>query len=511
MREAKSEGVTPSIYSNYDKDIAYKKTYDALRQFNDVQSKRIKNLVTYNQEDLVRYLKDPSRYSTELINVSWYLYYRSIVYKRLISYYADMFCLQYRDVVPNYSLTKENKENKILKSYQTTIALLNKMNLQGEFNSVYKTCFIQDVYYGVAYFSDNGFYLQKLPEKYCKITAKYDDGSYAYKFNTSFFSGTNAKYLELWGEPFTSMMLEVEKNKKNRIANPEWVYVPAKYSVCLKYHTEDMETIIPPFAGLFSELSALEDLKNLKNATDAINAYKLIYYKIPLLSGAKNPDEWAVDEDLAVQYINRFVEDAIPPYISFGMVPGSDLGSISFEEENTTETNKIAKATEAVLNTAGGAEVLNGATITGAEAMRIAQRVNTEFALSSLLPQTEVIINRLFQFQLSNPSHIHFFPVSSYTYDYLKKDLLESCQYGFANKIAYNTLNDVSELDTMAKFSLENDILGMNEKMIPLNSSFTQSGDTDTDPVTGGRPTLDDTEISTDGEASRDKKDKAQG
>ena len=117
----------------------------------------------------------------------------------------------------------------------------------------------------------------------------------------------------------------------------------------------------------------------------------------------------------------------------------------------------------------------------------------------------------MLKYQLANPCHIHFFPVSSYTYDYLKDDLLESCQYGFANKIAYNTLNDVSEIDTLAKFSLENEILKMNEQMIPLSSSYTQSGKVTegTDPVIGGRPRSDDSEISDDGEASRDKRDRA--
>lgn len=502
-----TEGNAPSI--NYNHDEIFKKSQEALKRLTDINEAKRKTITTYKQEDLIRYLKDPSKYSDKLVDISWYLFYRSIIYKRLISYYADMFCLQYRDVVPNHSLTKENKENKVLKSYQSTISLLNKLNLQGEFNPVFKTCFVQDVYYGVAYFSDNGFYLLGLPNKYCKITGKYDDGSFAYKFNMGYFTGQNAKYLDYWGEPFLSML---EESKKQKGVNNQWVYVPPKYSVCLKYNSEDYETIVPPLSGLFAELAALEDLKNIKNATDAINAYKLIYYKLPLLSGAKNPDEWAVDPDLAVDYINKFIEEALPSYISFGMVPASDLGSISFEESDTTETNKIAKATEAVLNTAGGAEVLNGATISGAEAMRIAQRVNTEFAISSLLPQTEVIINRLFKYQLTNPCHIHFFPVSTYTVDYLKDDMLESCQYGYANKIAYNTLNDVSELDTLAKFNLENDILKMNEKMIPLNSSYTQSGAVEgTDPVTGGRPTVDDTEITDDGSASRDKRDRAQG
>ena len=151
----------------------------------------------------------------------------------------------------------------------------------------------------------------------------------------------------------------------------------------------------------------------------------------------------------------------------------------------------MAKATKEVLNTMGGAQVLNGATITGAEAMRIVQRVDTEYAISSLLPQTQAIVNRLLSHRITDAATVKFFPISAYTRDEFRETLLNSAQNGFsANILALNSLNGVSEKDTLIMSHLTNDILQIQDMMIPLSTSYTQT-DADTDPVTGGRPTED--------------------
>ena len=65
------------------------------------------------------------------------------------------------------------------------------------------------------------------------------------------------------------------------------------------------------------------------------------------------------------------------------------------------------------------------------------------------------------------------------------------------------SLSGIDEIDTLSLNHLEENILGLSEKFIsPLKSSHTSSG---SDEV--GRPSSDDTELTDDGEASRDKTD----
>ena len=70
-------------------------------------------------------------------------------------------------------------------------------------------------------------------------------------------------------------------------------------------------------------------------------------------------------------------------------------------------------------------------------------------------------------------------------------------------KLAYNTLNKFTEKDTISLNFLEENILNLSDKLIPLSSSYTQSGSGEV-----GAPTLKDTDLTDDAEASREKKDR---
>ena len=67
-------------------------------------------------------------------------------------------------------------------------------------------------------------------------------------------------------------------------------------------------------------------------------------------------------------------------------------------------------------------------------------------------------------------------------------------------------MNGFSELDTLALNFLEEECLQLSNKFVPLQSSHTQNGDPSSE---AGAPTKDSDELTDDGEASRDKKDKA--
>ena len=85
--------------------------------------------------------------------------------------------------------------------------------------------------------------------------------------------------------------------------------------------------------------------------------------------------------------------------------------------------------------------------------------------------------------------------------------MLEAAQNGLPTKLAYNTLNQFSEKETMALIQLEEQVLGLSKLLVPLQTSYTQSGTSDT----GGAPQKDSSDLTDDGAVSRDKADKANG
>ena len=480
----------------------YASALDPLKNMVDITkspSKRRINSLT--KENIVEYLRNPSANEAKLIDASWYIYYRNQVYQRIILYFSTLFCFEARSIIPKYDLVKPDPDDKILKSYNDTLRLINNWNIQNEFFKTNITCLTQDVSYNCAYYDETGLYLLPLPYNYCRIYAQYPSGDFAFAMSMDYFKGSNAYLLEAWGEPFTSMYRRYEAAGNSG----KWQIMPHEYAACFKFRNYDWQTIIPPFSGLLGDLINLNDISDVQVVADKMEIYKLVYLKLKTITGTKIPDDYEVSPGVAVEYFDRLINDALPDYASAAIVPGSsDLGVIDFSKsDKTSESNKVLKATKSLLNTSGGAQILNSAEISGTTAFMAAIRADTEFALSSLLPQINGWFNRILPYAISNPSKIHFYHVGRLTRDEFRKELLEDAQYSLPTKLAIMSLSGIDEISTLSLNHLEEDILKLGDKFNdPLKSSYTSSAND------VGRPTSDDGDLTDDGEASREKRDR---
>lgn len=481
----------------------YAAALDPLKQLRDVTKSSSRRIQSLTKENIITYLQSPISNEANLRNASFYIFYRNQVYQRIILYFSTLFCLEARSIIPKYDLIKPDSDDKILKSFNDTAKMLGAWNINNEFLKVIITCMIQDVSYNCAYYDDTGLYLLPLPADYCKIYAQYPDGSFAFMVDMSYFRGTNNWLIEAWGEPFASMYraFETEGN------NGRWQPMPDEFAAAFKFRNYDYETVIPPFSGILGDMINLNDIFDNQKIADDAEIYKLIYLKLKTITGAKMADEWAVDPSVAIEYFRRLIDEALPDYMSAAIVPGNDdLGVIDFSNtDKASESNKVLKATKSILNTSGGAQILNSAEISGTTAFNAAIRADTEFALSSLLPQIEGWFNRIIENVVSNPSFIKFYHVGRLTRDDFRKEMLENAQYSLPAKLAIMSLSGLDPLHVMSLNHLEEDILDLGEKFNdPLRSSYTSSSY-----YRGGRPVSDDGSLTDDGEASREKTDRA--
>lgn len=462
-------------YEKYNKSlINYKKAEEAFKKLKDVsKSTRDRTITKITKDSLRTYLENPGNYESQLRDVSRYLATRCQVYYRLIKYNANMFCLDARTIIPPYNPSETEKVDpqKILASYYNTITLLNKMGLQYEFLKAYVTCFTEDVFYGVVYFDETAesypsmFFLPLNPS-YCKIQGVWQDGTFSYAFDMSYFN-RNADFLELWGEPFESMWKEYQSS------NVKWQTVPQEYSVCLKFRAEDWETVIPPFAGLLSSFLGLLEEEDVQAIASEEEIYKLLVLTMPTLEGTDTPDDFSVDPDTAIDYFEK-LKGSLPSFVDAILSP-LPVEAVSFNKDVTGDTVRVQEATETVLNSSGGAQVLNTTKLKTSAAFEAMIKADTEFAISSLLPQTEAWINSFVARYVDSPCRVKLFEVSVYTKDSLRKDLLENAQNGLPTKLAVNTLDGISELDTLALNFLEESCLHLSDILVPLNTSYTQS------------------------------------
>ena len=473
----------------------YASAENILKQFRNVTKNATKAVSTFNKETLRRYLQNIGSNEANLRNLAWYLYYRNQIFQRLVHFYGDMFCLDCRSVIPNYDLVKDNQNNKkILKSFQDTIDQLDLMNIQAEFHSPIIQCFIQDVFYGLWIKDDTGSFIFPIPADYCRIAGRYMTGDYAFAISNQYLR-KYPELLEYLPEVFKDIDIEGKKQSYN--------IVPEEYAVCMKYHTEDWEIIAPVFTPLFNQLISVSDNEDIQAIADAQDIYKLLVLSPDTIG--EEPDDFKVDLTLLAQYFDKLI-NALPDYVSAAISP-VPVDVVSFDDQSSQDSNRYQKSVTSVLQTAGGAELLDGANIQGTTAIKNAAIANTEFAISSLLPQISSIVKRHLAYDVTNPCKVKFFPISVYTKQEFKEGLLSSAQAGLAaNILAYNACNGLTEKDTLAMNHLANDILDLPTVLRPLQSSYTQSGKDINKKA--GRPEAG-SNITDEGEASQDKRDRS--
>lgn len=447
-----------------------------------------KRISTIDKQKLKRYMQDISANEKQLRDVARYLYYRSNVFFRIVNWYADMWDLRCRIITPQYSLTKNNNANKTKKSFEDTINILEAMNMQGNMVSRLINVYIQDVSYALTYLDDTGLFFYELNPDECAIETIYNTGDYGFAIDMSKWdSDYRQQIIEFLGSPLKEMYAEY----KNSNGQKKWIHCPDEYASVFKFRTDLLDVNVPPLLPNFLGLANLEDLVDIQADADALSIYKLIYMPLKTISGSKSVDDFEINPATAKPYFDKLVNtEVIPENVSAAMVPGDELKVIDFSGSADTDTTSVEKASNQILQTAGGGAVLNSNKITSTAAFNAWLKAETEFAISTLMPQVNGFVNRILQLKLSTPCKVDHFEISVYTKEAKAEELLKSCQYSFANRLAYNTCIGISEKATLAMLYFENEVLDLpNIMKYPLSSSFTTSSNSE-----GGAPTKGDNE-----------------
>lgn len=476
-------------------ELLFKKAQESLLKIKDPNRNDIKNIIGKDRKLIREYLKNPASNENNLITSARYLYFRTQIFFRIVNFYADMFDFRCRQVIPNYNLTKNNNDKKIMKQFNDTLTWLDRYDIQSIMLPALIRIFREDVFYGIFYRDETGSILYPLDSSMCKIDGIYSSHDYSYSVDMSKFKNQTMQDLLQWlGDPLLSMYREYERTGE------KWIHMDDRYAACFKFRTDDIDHILPPLMAIFQELAARNDRADLQAIADELSVYKLLLIPMETISGSKRSDDFEVTPELMIDYYNRML-DSLPDYIAAALIPADVDKDNVLDFSSTTSDNdidRLEQSDKTLLGTAGGGAVLNANMITSTAAFKAWLKSETEFAISPIIPQIQGFTNRMLKYDCGgNACDVKYFEVSIYTKEDVQATLLESCQYGFSNRLAYNTFNGIDERTTISMLYFENNILGMPEKMIPLSSSYTQTSED------VGRPESSDDELSDSGERSR--------
>lgn len=460
---------------------------------------------TYRKSDLRTYLEAPSSNAKNLRALSRYLRQRSPVYDKLIRNNANMIDTNYRQIIPYANLLniKDNEEKqfkKIRKSFYETSEMVDKMNLPSEMLKVYLECWTVDTFFGVYYyFDDLGGVMFPLDPDYCVITGQYPTGDFAFQLDCTWLNSYK-DFVELWGEPFVSMYRTYQQDTR---AN-RWQPVPDEFACCMKINFEDWKLSLPPYLPLFNSLINLEDLKDLQALQEESNVYKLLLFRMDTRANADYPDDFKVDPATSVAY-HQLINAAVPDYVNTALTP-LPVDVVTFSTDAATDTDKVGNSYKNILKTAGFSVTSEPE---GATAITAALRADEDYAISSLLPQTQSWVNRILSYYIKDPAKVKFLEVTKYTKDEYKESLYKDMNYGLPMMTALGALNGFSELE-MLRLAYLNEAVDTRAFFYPYATAATQSAHTPESVINGERSTdSSPMDKSDSGEESADKRESA--
>ena len=470
-------------------------------QLIDLTSTSTKSYTVYTKDNLRTYLQNPSTEANQknLRNLSEFLYTVSHVYRRLVLNKANQFDAKSYIVYPKLNDNGEVEES----SYQNYIQTSNYvqgMHLDTQIRKCLIKAWLDDVVYGFCYGEpeNDNFFIHILNPDYCKITSvDYYSGKINFAFNFSFFDGSNSFYLDVYDPIFKKMYNSYKSDSTLR-----WQELPPESTFCLKINENNLDYPVPPLSGMFNSLIDLVDLSQIQAIKDELSAYKLIWAKIPTISGSKEVDDFAIDLELANQFYQKLLS-VLPDGIAFGMSP-MDLDDITFEANAAEDTNVVNKALGNLLESNGDI-VLNSNRIQNSTSFKFAMMAESMTAMS-VVSQFNTWINFYIKNNLSVEDIIvEFFDVSKYFKDDKIEQLLKLAQYGLPVKNQILGLLNVNPAQARSLEYLEDKLgLAKTKWISPLISSNVQSGLSDNGDGSDGRPKKDSGDLSDEGEKTRD-------
>ena len=399
------------------------------------------------------------------------------------------------------------KVEKVVEGWYKSARLLDNCDLKQTFGEIALDVIKDGCFYGYTIQQKNAAYIQKLPWKYCRSRYKLNNRPVV-EFNLKYFDENfsdiayRTKILKMFPKEIQKAYLSYKRGTLKKDFNGDdagWFVLNPAFAIKFNINND-----IPLFVAIIPKLIDLEEAQDLDKDKMKQQLIRLIIQEMPI---DKNGDLiFDVDEAQALHNnAVKMVGDAvgIDVLTTFADVKVEDLA----DHGNVSSVDQLDKVERTVYNEAGVSQMqfnTNGnlaleKSIANDEATMTALLLQFENYAEGLLKPFNKNINRL-QYK------VQMLPTTIYNYKELSKLYKEQTQIGFSKLLPQVALGQ-SQSVVMATAIFENDMLHLEEIMIPPMSSNTisagnnnnQSGSNKTvedGRETGGRPELPDDEKS---------------
>lgn len=442
------------------------------------RTRYLERIREYTPEKIERIITSGSLAEQQALSRNFF--YKDGYYKQIIIHYATL--LKYAGLlIPNPSLGKKLSTPHISKRYYNAIDYVERMNLPVFLTDCATRALIDGCYYGVIVQLDKqNFSVLDLPSGYCRTRYKDLNGDDLIEFDVSYFNSIvdlTAKEQALASYP--KFIRDAYKKWQKQKSSNSWIIIPSDIGICFPFFDGR-----PLFLSVIPASLEYDDAIQTERDRDAEEIRKILVQKIPHLQDGRllfEPDEAAEMHAGAVGMLkgNKNIS-VLTTYADVDAVVSKTTGESTSKTLEQIEKNIYAQAgVSGQIFSSTGSSTLDASIKNDIALMMYLANKFSRFITNS--------INRIYG-NTNITFKYQILPVSIHNMDKFIDQSFKLSSSGYSYLLPVVALG-LSQRDIVSLKELENDVLKLGEKLIPLSSSYTQSGDNAV-----GRPKLDDSE-----------------
>ena len=396
-------------------------------------------------------------------------------YQRLLMHYATL--LKYTGIlIPNPSFGKSLSESYITKKYNNATNFIDNAKLPKLFTHIAIKALRDGCYYGVIQeVTDKSISILDLPIFYCRSRFKDKEGNDIIEFNVTYFDGiTDGEYRKKALAAYPATVVNWYKRYKNRKVKSPWCYIPSTTGICMSILDDK-----PIFLNIIPAELEYEEAKDINKERDLEEIRKVLVQHIPHLTDGGllfEPEEALEMHKGAVDMMRKNENLSV-------LTTYADVDAIVSKSANDNSLNSVDKALTNIYAEAGSSSQLFGTdsnlslstSITNDMALMMVLARKLENFITSILNEKYGNANITFTYKI--------LPVSYYNQKEYVETSLKLANSGYSFLLPALAM-DISQRELSNLKDLENDVLKLKEKLQPLSTAYTETGNV-------GRPTKD--------------------
>ena len=390
-------------------------------------------------------------------------------YTRILLFYATV--LRYTGLlIPDVSYGQKISSENNKKKYFKAIKYIDKMNLPALMTHWTLTALIDGCYYGIIQKEEkNIFSVMDLPWQYCRTNYKDLQGNDIIEFNLRYFDSIvdeddRRACLATFPKVISKEYRKLEKGKRT----DDWMYIPTDISICFPY----LDSGRPFFLNILPAALDYDDVVDVEKEGQLEEIKKIIVQKVPHLTTGEllfePPEAKVMHEGAAAMLSGNKNVSVLTSYC--------DVDAIVSRTVDTANNNYIDKMITNIFNKAGVSRELF------ASVSNLALEYSIKNSIMMIMPLVHKyslfvtnVINRNFGNGSLNFKY-NVLPISIYTEKGYIENSFKLAQSGYSLLLPALGMG-LSQSDIMNLKDLENDVLNINDKFKPLESSYTQSSE----------------------------------